>query len=204
MIESVSTYKNYDLTQRSDEELVQSFTATGITSYFSELYRRYAHLSFGVCLKILKDETESREVVSDVFKILFSRLPSASVKSFKNYLYTISRNECIRKLRQRKAEALKLSEWQRLENDSSEFVENEGFYTLLEKEPSLAEEVQKAIGKLGEEQQRCIHLFFFEEKSYRDIAVKTGYTEKQVKSYLQNGKRNLGIALQEVLKKRNA
>lgn len=203
MIDSVSTNKSNDLTQYSDEELVQCFTDTRASGYFSELYRRYAHLSFGVCLKILKDETESREVVSDVFKILFSRLPSASVKSFKNYLYTISRNECIRKLRQRKTEAQKLSEWQRLENDAADFVENEGIYTLLDKEPSLAEEVQKAIGNLGREQQVCIQLFFFEEKSYRDISLKTGFTEKQVKSYLQNGKRNLGIALQEVLQRKN-
>jgi RNA polymerase sigma-70 factor, ECF subfamily len=187
--------------QFSDEELVSRFSATQQQTYFEELYRRYKHLAYGVCLKLMKNEDESRDVVSDVFKILFTKLPSSDIKSFKAYLYTVSRNECIAKLRQKKSEMEKLAKYNRVENSPNDFMENEGFAALFNAHPTMEQEVERAVGQLGDEQKTCIHLFFYEDKSYREIATETGFTEKQVKSYLQNGKRNLRIILEKELRK---
>ncbi len=195
---------NESVKQLSDEELISKFSKTKKQTYFEELYRRYVHLSYGVCLKMLKNESDSHDVVSEVFKILFTKLPTANVKSFKSYLYAVSRNECIAKLRQRKSESKKLAEWQLTENTSNDFMENGELVALLDGEPSLDDEIQKAVEQLGNEQQTCIRLFFYEDKSYKDIALQTGYSEKQVKSYLQNGKRNLRIMLEETMRKRIA
>lgn len=188
----------------SDEELVERFSKTQQQTYFEELYRRYVHLAFGVCLKMLKNEEESHDVVSEVFKILYIKLPTSNVKSFKSYLYTVSRNESIAKLRQKKTEATKLADWNLTENPQGDFMESEGFAALFNGQPSLDREVEKAVEQLGDEQRLCIRLFFYEDKSYRDIAAQTGYSEKQVKSYLQNGKRNLRIILEKELRKHTA
>ncbi|MBI5917666.1 MAG: sigma-70 family RNA polymerase sigma factor [Bacteroidetes bacterium] len=188
----------------SDEELVSGFSKTKQQTYFEELYRRYIHLAYGVCLKMMKNEEESHDVVSEVFKILFTKLPTSDVKSFKSYLYAVSRNECIAKLRQKKAESQKLANWNHLENPPTDFMENEGFAALFNAYPSMEQEVEKAVGQLGDDQKLCIQLFFYEDKSYREIAAETGFTEKQVKSYLQNGKRNLRIMLEKELRKHTA
>lgn len=188
----------------SDEELVSKFSKTNQETYFEELYRRYVHLSYGVCLKMMKNEDDSHDVVSEVFKILYIKLPTANVKSFKSYLYTVSRNECIARLRQRKSENNKLADWKLLENPSGDFMENDEFAALLNNEAPMEDEVEKAVSLLGDEQRTCIRLFFYEDKSYKEIADQTGYSEKQVKSYLQNGKRNLRIMLEKVLSKRIA
>lgn len=190
--------------QLSDEELVSKFSTTQQQTYFEELYRRYMHLAYGVCLKLMKNEDESRDVVSDVFKILFTKLPTSDIKSFKSYLYTVSRNECIGKLRQKKSDSEKLAKYNRLENSPDDFMENDGFAALFNAHPSMEQEVEKAVGQLGEEQKLCIRLFFYDDKSYREIATETGFTEKQVKSYLQNGKRNLRILLEKELRKHTA
>lgn len=188
----------------SDEELVSGFSKTKQQAYFEELYRRYIHLAYGVCLKMMKNEEESHDVVSEVFKILFTKLPTSDVKSFKSYLYAVSRNECIAKLRQKKSEAQKLANWNHLENPPGDFMENDGFAALFNTLPSMEQEVEKAVGRLGDDQKLCIQLFFYEDKSYREIAAETGFTEKQVKSYLQNGKRNLRIMLEKELRKHTA
>lgn len=187
--------------QLSDEELVSRFSETQQQTYFEELYRRYMHLAYGVCLKLMKNEDEARDVVSDVFKILFLKLPKADVKSFKAYLYTVSRNECIAKLRQRKSEMEKLAKYNHVENSPTDFMESDGFAALFNAHPTMEQEVERAVAQLGDEQKTCVRLFFYEDKSYREIATETGFTEKQVKSYLQNGKRNLRILLEKELRK---
>jgi RNA polymerase sigma-70 factor (ECF subfamily) len=181
----------------TDEELVGRFAKTKKQSYFEELYKRYRHLAYGVCIKMLKDDSESRDVVSEVFKILFVKLPGANVQSFKSYLYAVARNECIARLRQQKTETTKLADLKYMENTGQDFMENDGLLTLMDSGLSLDTAVEKAVEQLGEGQRICIRLFFYEDKSYRDISSETGYTEKQVKSYLQNGKRNLRIMLED-------
>jgi RNA polymerase sigma-70 factor (ECF subfamily) len=184
----------------SDEELVGKFAKTGNQAYFEELYKRYKHLAFGVCMKMMKDETDALDVVSDVFRILFQKLPSANVQSFKSYLYAVARNESIARLRQRRSEAVKLDEWQATENSPQDFMENDGLASLLNGGPTNEALIENAVQQLGDEQRTCIRLFFYEDKSYKEIAHQTGFTEKQVKSYLQNGKRNLRIALEKELR----
>lgn len=188
----------------SDEELVAKFAKTQKQAYFEELYKRYIHLSYGVCLKLMKNEDDSRDVVSEVFKILYIKLPTANVQSFKAYVYAVSRNECIAKLRQRKSEMLKQQEWQKTEITHSDFMENDGLLALDNIGPSKEKLVEAAVANLGSDQRTCIHLFFFDNKSYKDIASQTGYSEKQVKSFLQNGKRNLRIALEQEMRKLSA
>ncbi len=185
----------------TDEELVSQFVELGKHHYFDEIYRRYRHLAYGVCLKMMKNEDDARDITSEVFRILFAKLPTSNVKSLKSYLYAIARNECIAVLRQRKKDITKLSEIQYLEKTHSKLMENEIINSLLNGGPFIETVVENAVENLGEEQRTCIRLFFYNDKSYKEIASETGYSEKQVKSYLQNGKRNLRIVLDGELKK---
>ncbi|GIV31849.1 MAG: DNA-directed RNA polymerase sigma-70 factor [Saprospiraceae bacterium] len=185
----------------SDEELVSHFAQSGDDIYFEELYNRYRHLSYGVCLKLMKDENDSLDVVADVFRILYEKLPTANIQSFRSYLYTVSRNECIGRLRKRQAEYARKAEWKSMQDKPSAFVENRRLVALLDNETPIDVKVEAAVESLKEEQRTCIRLFFYEGKSYREIAELTGYSEKAVKSYLQNGKRNLRIRLEEEFRK---
>ena len=63
----------------------------------------------------------------------------------------------------------------------------------LNMEKALAE----CIEKLNNEQKKCIRQFYFENRCYNEIASNMGIDVKKVKSYLQNGKRNLKICLEE-------
>ena len=201
---ALKTRKIEPIKSLSDEDLVEKFAKTKQQAYFEELYRRYIHLSYGVCLKMMKNEADSRDIVSDVFKTLYIKLPTAKVQSFKAYVYAVSRNECIAKLRQRKSQMKKHEAWQKTEITHSKFMENEGLLALDNVGPSMEKLVEDAVAKLGEDQRKCVRLFFYENKSYKEIASQTGYSEKQVKSFLQNGKRNLRIALEKEMRKLSA
>ncbi len=185
----------------SDEALLRRFVQDRDAAGFEQLYQRYVHLAYGVCMQILKDDQDSREVVSEVFRILYERLPDSQVHSFRNYLYTVCRNESFARLRRQRQEQDMQSTLRSMENEVENFMENEPFRTLFENEQTLEAEVRRAIDQLGDGQRKCVRLFFLEGKSYREIAGDTGYSEQQVKSHLQNGKRNLRQLLEKVARK---
>ena len=98
------------LNQWTDEDLVAKFAESREPRYFGELYNRYAHLAFGVGLKYLKDEVASSDLVAEVFEILFKKIPTANIQSFKKYLYTVTRNEAIGRLRQQTTKREKMAD----------------------------------------------------------------------------------------------
>ncbi|MEY3050878.1 MAG: hypothetical protein RLY31_663 [Bacteroidota bacterium] len=185
----------------SDETLLKRFVTDSDAGGFEQLYHRYVHLAYGVCMQILKNGQDSSETVSEVFRILYERLPNTQVQSFRNYLYTVCRNESFAKLRRQRQEQDMQSVLQSMENEFGSFVENDSLLTLFENEQTLESEVRKAIDQLGDGQRNCVRLFFLEGKSYREIARDTGFTEQQVKSHLQNGKRNLRQLLEKVARR---
>ena len=57
--------------------------------------------------------------------------------------------------------------------------------------------MESALKELNAEQQQCVTLFYLQKKSYQEISDATGYSMLQVKSYIQNGKRNLKILIEQ-------
>jgi len=180
----------------ADIDLVSRYRLSHNSEYVGELFQRYTHLVFGVCMKYLKNEDSSKDAVMEIFEKLLVDLKKHDVDNFKSWLYSVSKNHCLMKLRKDKTQANHVDEYGKdslavMEIDEPLHLENGEDQQMLDK--SLYE----GIGHLKEEQKICVELFYMQNKSYEEVAEITGYTMKQVKSYLQNGKRNLKIFLTE-------
>ncbi len=187
--------KNQPLSKLTDEQLIADYKDSGKTELIGELFNRYVHLVYGICLKYTKHKEESKDVAMSVFEKLLSHSPSSDIQMFKQWLYTITKNQCLSYLRERNKKLEQSVDWQELENKSKNFMENEDFSSP--NNVALEEEnIQVALSQLKIDQKKCLELFFFKDKSYKEIETITGYTTKQVKSFLQNGKRNLKILLE--------
>ena len=57
--------------------------------------------------------------------------------------------------------------------------------------------LEKCIEELQDEQKQCVELFYIRKKPYQTIVESTGFEMKKVKSYIQNGKRNLKICMEK-------
>jgi RNA polymerase sigma factor (sigma-70 family) len=168
----------------SDSELLDKYRKTGDGTFFGELFKRYTHLVYGVCLKYLRDPDESSDAVMQIFEKLLGDLKKHEVSNFKSWLYSVAKNHCLMKLRK---EPLML----RLEEEQEIIMESgEEMHLLNEKELQLVK-LEKAMECLNTQQRKCVELFYIKEKSYKEITEETGYSIKEVKSYLQNAKRNL-------------
>jgi RNA polymerase sigma factor (sigma-70 family) len=180
-----------DVKSFSDEDLIHLYKKSQNEEYLSELFERYTHLVFGVCMKYLRDEEESKDAVLVIFENLMTSLHKQNVANFKSWIYSVSKNHCLMYLRKTKAMESNQSEY--LEIMKKEVMESEDFFHLndsLEIEEKIPL-LMKAIEKLNEEQRNCIELLYLQDKSYLEVSMITGYSLKQVKSYIQNGKRNL-------------
>lgn len=179
----------------SDEELIRSYHSSGDKAFVGELYVRYAHLMYGVCLKYYRDREQARDAVLQIFEKLFDSLQKHTPENVKTWLMFVARNYCISDLRKQKVRDEKHSQYEKNEEEPL-FAEDESGVEKLLKEERL-QRLEEAINSLGEEQRTCIELFYLKDKSYKDISDITGMTEKQVKSHIQNGKRNLKLILEQ-------
>ncbi len=165
------------------------------------LFKRYSHLVFGVCMKYLKNEAMAEDMSMQVFEKLITSLKEHEIQNFRPWLHMVTRNECLMYLRKQKGQHVTELEPSRTENDDEvmEFAAEEHLDDVEWKEMQL-DVLEEGIQSLNEEQRLCIELFYLQKKSYQEVADLTGYDLKKVKSYIQNGKRNLRIFME----KRNA
>lgn len=185
-------------TNSTDQELLANFYRSHDNKWLGILFQRYTLLLFGVCMKYLKNEEEAKDAVQQVFMKALTELEKYKVDYFKSWIYMVAKNHCLMKLRGHPGKhTAELSD--KMINVLSE-EENELKWTHLEKEYTL-ETLSASLQELNEEQKSCVILFYLEKKSYQEIAGQTGFSLMQVKSYIQNGKRNLKLLLEKKLNK---
>jgi RNA polymerase sigma factor (sigma-70 family) len=174
-----------------DSELLQRFYADKNNEWLGILLQRYTLLLLGVCMKYLKNEEEAKDAVQQVFLKSITELHKYKVEYFKSWVYMVAKNHCLMKLRDKGKYTTELNEQLLATPD-----EQSDKTAFIAKETSLSN-MEAALEQLNAEQRQCVTLFYLQKKSYRDITEQTGFTLLQVKSFIQNGKRNLKLILQD-------
>lgn len=181
----MSFLKNISQSGLTDNELAQSYRSTGDLVILGELYQRYMDLLYGVCLKYLKDDEKSKDAVMQIFEELVVKLRKHEVENVKGWIYQVAKNHCLMQLRTPKN--LKTVE---IHPDLMQSQENVHLNGVLEREENL-NKLEFCIGTLSGKQQQMIKLFYLQGKCYQEIVDETGTEWNQVRSYIQNGRRNL-------------
>lgn len=182
-------YKNF-----SDQELLEHFYSDKNNDWLGILFPRYTLLLFGVCMKYLKNEEEAKDCVQQIFLKAITELHKYRVDYFKSWLYMVAKNHCLMKLRDKNKRPVEINETVMGSPDEVADI------NLLEQKDKTISLMETALDELNEEQKKCIKLFYLEKLSYQQVAERTGYNLMQVKSYIQNGKRNLKQMIEKRLK----
>lgn len=188
-------FKSVDKFQtKPDEWLIDKFKDSGDLEFLGNLYERYMHLVYGVCLKYLKDRDASQDAVMQIFEKLILELPKREIENFKPWLHVITKNYCLMQLRTQKSQ---LAHREKIVESADIFMESS--YEMHHNNETVLEQditaLKKCIDELKDGQKECIKLFYLEECCYQEIADQTNFEIKKVKSFIQNGKRNLKICM---------
>lgn len=179
----------------TDEELLQRYQSTQNLKWLSVLYLRYTSLVYGVCLKYLKDRDEAKDAVMQIHEKLITSLLKHKVDNFKSWLYVNARNHCLMQLRSQKGKIKEEISPFLMENAVDTHLAPDGYRDEPELESDV-KKLEKCIETLAGPQKNCVKLFYLQEKCYKEVADETGFDLNQVKSYIQNGKRNLKICME--------
>lgn len=182
--------------ERTDEELLRLYRNTGQVKFLGEVYDRYSPLVYGTCLKFLRNREESKDAVMEIFEKTILALKDREIRNFPGWILVVARNFCLMKLRQKgKFQDIDHFDEKNM-NIHMEFSQemHPDDRWEIEKESSR---LKKCMDELSIHQRQCISLFYYESKCYHEIQDITGFDLKKVKSYLQNGKRNLRNCLEK-------
>ncbi|MBA3681554.1 MAG: sigma-70 family RNA polymerase sigma factor [Bacteroidetes bacterium] len=185
-----SKYSSY-----TDNDLINTFLEKDDNNIVGVLYERYGHLVLGLCIKYLKNKDEAQDAVIQIFTNLLKDLKKYKIEFFKSWLYVYSKNFCLMELRKRQSALKKELE---LKENVHLIMDYSNPEHLNEKEKQITI-MEKALELLNIEQKKCIDLFYLKNKSYVEIVDMTGYTANEVKSHIQNGKRNLKIKMETLI-----
>lgn len=182
----------------SDQQLLDQFRAHHNKECLGILLQRYTLLLLGVCMKYLKNEEEAKDAVQHVFAKAIVELEKYPVDHFKSWIYTVARNHCFMKLRNHQhplpEEAIDENGAGLQDDQFSETLQK-----FMEKEKML-DLLEQSLGMLQPNQRDCVSLFYLEKLSYRQISEKTGFSLLQIKSFIQNGKRNIRLVIEQKMK----
>ena len=178
----------------SDQQLLDKFYSDHNNEWLGILLQRYTLLLLGVCMKYLKNEDEAKDSVQQVFLKVIQELHKYKVEYFKSWLYMVAKNHCLMRLREKHGKiTAEIND--RLVAQPEEETDRQA---LLLNDHTL-ELMGDALKELNAEQKQCVTLFYLQKKSYQQVSDETGYSMLQVKSYIQNGKRNLKILIEKKL-----
>ena len=180
-------YKHID-----DQQLLLYFYEDKNNEWLGILLNRYTLLLLGVCMKYLKNEEEAKDSVQQVFLKSVTELQKYKVEYFKSWVYMVAKNHCLMKLRNKNNLPVEINE--QLHATAEEQTDTK----KLQEKDLLLTHMEQALSQLNMEQQQCVTLFYLHKKSYQEIVADTSFSLLQVKSHIQNGKRNLKIMLERL------
>lgn len=181
----------------ADGDFVEAYQATGDLEVLGELYERHIDMVYAVCYNYLRNETESQDAVMHLFEQLITDLKRHDVQNFRSWLHTVARNYCLMQLRTRR---VYVSDSELTDPDdeqpwpAADWLITDTNDAASDLEQHLTR-MHACMKTLPPAQQTCLDLFYLQQKNYAEVAHLTGYDLKQVKSYLQNGRRNLKLCL---------
>lgn len=184
---------NPAIQQLTDQELLQRFKTDQNSEWIGVLFDRYALLLLGMCMKYLKNEEDARDAVQQIFLKVLSDVNKHEIQFFRAWIYQVAKNYCLMQLRQ---QHLKYRE-EITDKHAGELAAEPEDQRLHQEKDLLLNNMEQALSFLNPEQKICVELFYLQKKSYQEIADQTGFSLLQVKSYIQNGKRNLKLILEK-------
>jgi len=174
----------------ADEQLIAAYQG-GDQRAFDVLFKKHLHRILGICANTLDREEDCKDAAMDLYVVLRREIIRHEIHQFEGWLYTLVRNYCRKLIRERKQQ----QQMETLDGPWADFLQENNNLQQQQQDEELLHNLKKAIQELKPDQKECISLFYLDGHSYKEIANLTGLSLNKVKSNIQNGKRNIRIAL---------
>ena len=175
---------------QTDHALIEAFQQ-GDEFAFVALYNRYKGPVYAFCAKMLLDRAVAQDVMQETFvRVYEHRQRLLNAGSFKSWLFTIARNQCLNTLRRTNRH----TEFDETAAQHSAPGSETPFGRLMKAEQ--VELVNRFLNELSPEYREGLVLREYQNLTYDEIAAVTRNTISSVKSRLFKARRKLGQFLE--------
>lgn len=179
----------------SDEDLLLQYKQSGDKDLFADLFKKHVTTVYGTCLFYLQDKDEAQDATMVLFEKLMLDISTREINNFKAWLSFVVRNHCISLIRKSKTAFKNKKSYYDFEMEETSYEAEEKIQSVSD--DALLQEMKNCLPRLKDKQRICVERFYLQNKSYQDIADETGYNLNEIKSHIQNGKRNLKLMIEE-------
>ncbi len=180
-----------------DAALLERYQRSREPADLSPLYDRYLELIYGNCLHYLGTTERAEDATAAVFEELLRKLPGQRIETFRAWLRTFVRNFCLMQLRREKRDPLRQTAAHEIGSDLMQSAAAEHPDYDLDPADTTERHLKDCLQQLNDLQRDCIRQFYYQDRSYREIAETLQLATGRVRSHLQNGRRNLRRCLEE-------
>ena len=171
-----------------DHDLIKQYKETKDLKILADLYKPYMTLIYGSCLKYLKNQTEAEDAVMDIYEKLSKKILTSDIQSFNAWIYMVTRNHCFEVLRQKGRRNDK-------EKDAAIMYSSTVFHPDTDRNEAAIEVLRQCLEQLEDFQKSCVEMFYYKKLSYIEISEQLDVSYNQVRSRIQNGRRNLKVCM---------
>jgi RNA polymerase sigma factor (sigma-70 family) len=175
----------------SDEVLLAQHIRAGDAEALGKLYQRYMPMVYGVCLKIFKEQGRSEDAVMGIYEELNRKVKDHEISAFRGWLYVLARNYCLMELRKDKRKPVQ----HHAPEDMARFDDVDAAVDF--ELPGQKNILEQCLKQLQDAQRLAVQWFYYEDKSYKEISDLIAEEVGKVRSYIQNGRRNLKICIEK-------
>jgi RNA polymerase sigma-70 factor (ECF subfamily) len=179
----------------SDEDLLLQYKQSGDKDLFADLFKKHVTTVYGTCLFYLQDKDEAQDATMVLFEKMMLDISTREINNFKAWLSFVVRNHCISLIRKSKTASKNKKSYYEFEMEETSYQAEEKIQSVSDE--TLLEHMKNCLPRLKDKQRMCVERFYLQNKSYQDIADETGYSLNEIKSHIQNGKRNLKLMIEE-------
>lgn len=176
-----------DLDLTSDESIIRAYKQTRKKRLLGPLFKKYNEKLFGLAYYYLSERESAMDSVMETYEVVLKSIDNKEITYYKGWILSICKNICLKKIRDGK-------QFSELKEVSDTFMENDADEVYNDE---TIEKVLELIPQLKENQKVCVEAFYLQSKSYEEISALYGMSFKEVKSHIQNGKRNLKILFEK-------
>ena len=181
---------------KPDDQYYIEAVRKGDVSAFSFLVERYQSMVYSLALKLLKNAEDTEEMAQDTFIKAFQKLEMYEGKSkFSTWLYSITYNACISELRKRRIHFSSLEDQRFSDQDEMKMHD----YFSETKKEDQEKYLNLALGKLPEDDQVLVTLYYYESQSMDEISIISGLTVSNIKVKIHRARKKMYELLHEML-----
>jgi len=188
--------------ENTDKSLIEAH-CKGDPTAFGEIVRRYGNSVLGYLIHMTCDREQAEDLFQETFKRVHEKSHTLRGNEFKGWLFKIATNAALDGLRKKirvnsREKKINFDDSDGEKNAETILADNSHNPSVELEKAEQVEHVRQAVESLPDRQRATLILAYYQQLSYREVALALGCSVGTVKTQMYRALRTLAQKLPEI------